>query len=190
MAWAKAADVTRPWRSELRIGIAEILRDLLSPPLRILELGPGPGLLAEALLATCVVDSYILFDFSQPFLDMCRDRVGKSAAAQFVLGDFTLPDWPTLLDPPFDAVVSMQSVHEVRHKRHVAALYRQVLPLLRPDGLYIVCDHMPREDDPRSVALHSTEAEQHRAMNSAGFVGVTTQVLLHGMYVCLGLRPR
>jgi SAM-dependent methyltransferase len=189
IAWAAAADVKRPWRRELRRLIAEVLRDQLPPPLRVLELGPGPGLLALEILGTCAVQSLTLFDFSPPFLEMCRNRLDERAAVRLVLGDFTRADWPSMLDPPFDAVVSMQAVHEVRHKRHVPALHRRARSLLRPGGLCVVCDHVPSVDDPRSVALMSSEAEQRRSLELAGLVHITTHHMLGGLYVCSGTSP-
>jgi predicted methyltransferase len=104
---------------------------------------------------------------------MCRERLAASGVAEVVLGDFRQADWPTLVQPPYDAVVSMQAVHELRHKRHAAVLYAQVLPLLRPGGLLVVCDHMPK-DDPRTIALHATDVEQHGALAAAGFVDVVS----------------
>lgn len=186
--WLETAETVRPWRPQLRRCIAELLREQLAAPLRVLELGPGPGLLAETILQTCSVASYTLLDFSPPFLEMCRERVGGRGVARFVLADFKQADWPALVEPPYDAIVSMQAVHELRHKRHAAALYAQALSLLRPGGLLSVCDHMPK-DDPRSRALHATETEQHSAFAAAGFEDVTTHLLINGMYVCSGRRP-
>jgi SAM-dependent methyltransferase len=188
-AWAEAADLKRPWRSRFRAAIV----DLLHGAARVLELGPGPGLLAEALLDAHDVERYTLFDFSPPMLEMCRARLAGRAAVHFVLGDFTQPDWPEALAPPsappFDAVIAMQAVHEVRHKRHVARLYAGVRGLLRPGGLLVVCDHEPMDDSPRQQALHSTVEEQHAAFGAAGFVGVATHLFEHGLYVCSGRRP-
>ena len=168
--------------------MAELLRDRLAAGMRVLELGPGSGLLAETILGTCSVVGYTLLDFSPPFLAMCRERLDASGVAQVILGDFRTGDWPTLVQPPYDAVVSMQAVHELRHKRHAAGLYAQVLPLLRRGGLLVVCDHMPKEDA-RTRALHATDVEQHGALVAAGFHDVTTHLLINGMYVCSGRRP-
>jgi SAM-dependent methyltransferase len=185
--WVASAEIKRPWRGQLRQAIAELLRDE-QPCRRILELGPGPGLLAEAILDAIHVESYVLFDFSEPMLELCRQRLSRRPGVSFVLGDFTGSRWTDAVAPPFDAVVAMQAVHEVRHKRHVPRLYRHVLGLLRPGGLLAVCDHEPMDSSPRLTALHSTEAEQHRSFADAGFIAIKTHLSLNGLYLCSGRR--
>jgi hypothetical protein len=95
---------------------------------------------------------------------------------RYVHGDFKREGWSTELGR-FDAVITMQAVHEIRHKRHVPGLYREVRGIT---DLLVVCDHEPTD---RMPGLHSTEAEQHAAMRGAGFGEVTTLWALHGMYV-------
>lgn len=141
--WTLEADAKRPWREQLRAAIANTLNAEMPPVRRVLELGSGPGQLAERVLRTCAIDSYTLLDFSPPMLDLSRERVGHHPAAEFVLGHFKQPGWSEPLASPFDAVVTMQAVHEIRHKRHVPALYRQIFEIVRPGGLLLVCDHVP-----------------------------------------------
>jgi len=180
--WADEAERKRPWRGELRRCIAELVRDAR----HILELGAGPGLLAETILATGRVERYAILDFSPPFLAMCRARLA-AYTVELVLGDFTSPTWPALIaPPPFDAVVAMQAVHEVRHKRHVSQLYTQVARVVRPGGMLVVCDHEPFDDSARNRALLATEAEQHAALHAAGFAQIATQARVRGMYICSG----
>jgi SAM-dependent methyltransferase len=194
--WVREADAKRPWRALVRAAFADMLNDSLAsvagreapPMLRVLELGGGPGLLAETLLRACAIERYTLLDFSQPMLDMCRARLGAHPALELVLGDFKADDWPQTVAGPFDAVVSMQAVHEIRHKRHVPGLYRQVHALLRPGGLLLVADHAPPDASPRMTSLHSTEEEQHAALASAGFVDVKTLLCVNGLYLCRGVR--
>lgn len=179
--WADTAE-QRPWRPLVRSKMAALVR--LQP--RVLELGPGPGLLAAEALTSAAITSYTLFDFSPPFLEMCRARL-SDPRLHFVLGDFTQP-FPPFTEAPFDAVIAMQAVHEARHKRHVPALYRRAFDVLRPGGLLAICDHVPRDDD-KSRALHSTLAEQHAAMSAAGFTAVSTVIDDPLMYLCCARRP-
>jgi SAM-dependent methyltransferase len=187
-AWAGEADLKRPWREQVRGAIAETLNASTLPVRRVLELGSGPGLLAERVLRACAVERYTLLDFSQPMLELSRARVGEHPAATFVLADFKQPGWTRSVEAPFDAVITMQAVHELRHKRHALALYRQVHDLLCPGGLLLVCDHAPPDERLRSTELHATEEEQHAALVEAGFRRVKTELLLRGLYVCSGAR--
>ena len=187
-AWTSEADLKRPWREQLRVAIAGTLNAASLPVRRVLELGSGPGLLAERVLRSCAVEHYTLLDFSQPMLDLSRARVGQHPAATFVLADFKRPGWTRSVEAPFDAVITMQAVHELRHKRHIIGLYRQVHDILCSGGLLLVCDHVPPDESSRSTALHATEEEQHRAFLDAGFARVKTELLLRGLYLCSGDR--
>ena len=194
--WVAEADQKRPWRADVRRAIAERVAEvgrarvleaarlgiLVAARVHVLELGPGPGLLAEAILAACDVERYVLFDFSPPMLAFARQRLGDRA--RYVLGDYTKPDWPTALEGPFDAVVAMQSVHEVRHKRHAPKLYAQVRTLLRPGGVLVVSDHEPTDSRP----LFSSAGEQLAAFAAAGFVDGTQHADVSGLYVCSATR--
>ncbi len=188
-AWVRDADVKRPWRRHLRDALAGLLAGEASPVRSVLELGAGPGLLAERILDGVAVERYTLLDFSPAMLAMSRERLGDRPAAHFVLADFKQPDWPASIDAPVDAIVAMQAVHEVRHKQHLPALYRQAFAVLRPGGLLLVCDHEPPTDDARMTALHATAGDQHTALTAAGFVEVTTHVVIERLYLLGGRRP-
>ena len=183
--WVSEADLKRPWRELVRQAIADALSAVIPPVRRVLELGAGPGLLAEVILRACPLERYTLLDFSPPMLELSRARVGANPAAEFLVADFKQPGWSRAVDGPVDAVVTMQAVHELRHKRHAAGLYREVHALLRPGGLLLVCDHVPPDDSPRATALNATEREQHVAMTSAGFSEARTLLLHRGLYLCV-----
>lgn len=177
--WADAADRTRPWRRQLRERIALEVQ----PAKRVLELGSGPGQLAQCILARDV--EYTCLDFSPAMHELARERCGDRAT--YVLADFKQPGWSRGLGT-FDVIVTMQAVHELRHKRHAAPLYREahaIAPLL------VVCDHasMPpaktRFTEEQLRALYATAAEQHAAMREAGFEPRTV-LELENMYVITG----
>ena len=108
----------------------------LAPRARVLELGSGPGLLAHRVLQRCPhLETYTLLDFSEPMLALSRERLAAFPAASFVLESFKSEDWTRRVGGRFDCVVSMQAVHELRHKRHAPRLYEQVYQVLAvPDS--------------------------------------------------------
>jgi hypothetical protein len=110
----------------------------------------------------------------------------RFAAARFVAASFKSGDWVQSVAGPFDGIVSMQAVHELRHKRHAPQLYRQVHEVTAPLGRLLICDHLPLDDTPRSLALYMTEQEQLAALSSAGFSRVRTVLAVDTLllYVC------
>lgn len=187
-AWADAADRKRPHRVVIRAMIADALRRLPAGA-RVLELGSGPGYLAEQVLRACSqLGGYTLLDFSEPMLDMSRRRLASYPAASFVCADFKSDGWTDLVEGPYDAIVSMQAVHEVRHKRHVPALYRQIYRLLKPGGPVLICDRVPEDDTPRSTALFMTAEEQVEALLDAGVGDVRLMTTGDALALCEGRR--
>jgi ubiquinone/menaquinone biosynthesis C-methylase UbiE len=185
-AYGDTADRARPWRSEIRDYIAARIASL-APGARVLELGSGPGLLALRVLQRCPnLGTYTLMDFSEPMLALSRERLGAFPAASFVLASFKSEDWPRRVGGTFDCVVSMQAVHELRHKRHVPRLYEQIHHVLSVPGLVLVCDHTPFDDSPRSTALYMTEQEQQQALADARFANVRIDLARNGLALYAG----
>ena len=185
-AYGDAADQKRPWRSRIRDHIADRVATL-APGARVLELGSGPGLLAHRVLQRCPrLESYTLMDFSEAMMALSRERLAAFPAASFVPASFKSEDWMRRVGGPFDCVVSMQAVHELRHKRHAPRLYEQVYQVLATPGVFLVCDHLPFDDSPRSVALYMTAQEQQRALADAGFVHVRVELETNGLMLYSG----
>lgn len=194
VTWAHDSDLKKPQRPEVRARIAERVAagrigELGANPgpgaPRILELGCGPGYLAEAILDEVPFAAYTLLDFSTTFLAMARRQAGSYPYTDFVLADFVEPAWSEGLGT-FDAIVTMQAVHELRHKRRAPMLYAQVRELLAPGGVLIVCDGEPSNDGP----LAMTVAEQQAALASAGFTDIEIVTQIDGLYVVCASRTR
>lgn len=182
--WAAEAAQKKPWRPELWGVFADLLRREATSPLRVLELGAGPGLLAERVLQDVPVSEYVLFDFSEPMMAMAKETLGERNDVSFHIGNFKEPDWPRRVPGLFDAVISMQAVHEIRHKRHVPWLYAQAATLLRPGGVLVICDAEPTpEQSEEQRQLASTRKEQEHAMLWAGFEQVMCHRFEHQYYV-------
>jgi SAM-dependent methyltransferase len=192
--WAHDAELNRPQRPDVRARIAERVTagrigELGADPgpgaPRILELGCGPGYLAEAILEEAPFVAYTLLDFSRPFLAMARRRAGSYPYTDVVLADFVDAAWTEGLGT-FDAIVTMQAVHELRHKRRAPALYEQARELLAPGGLFVVCDGEPQSDSP----LAMTVAEQQAALANAGFTDIEIVAQIDPLYVVCASRTR
>jgi SAM-dependent methyltransferase len=185
-AYGEAADRARPWRCEIRDHIAARIATLASGA-RVLELGSGPGLLAHRVLQGCPnLKTYTLMDFSEPMLALSRERLAAFPAASFVLASFKSEDWMRRIGDRFDCVVSMQAVHELRHKRHAPRLYEQIHQVLNFPGLVLVCDHTPFDDSPKSIALYLTEQEQQQALADARFTNIRVELARNGLMLYAG----
>jgi trans-aconitate methyltransferase len=132
----------------------------------ILELGSGPGALAEQILSRCPVSRFYLVDSSQPMHDLARMRLGSDPRATFVLADFRSADWTTHIPEFVDVIVSMQAVHELRRPDRVPDLYRQLRVLAGQTTTLLICDHVRQPEDNRPVFLIADE--QLAAMDVAG----------------------
>jgi SAM-dependent methyltransferase len=170
----------RPWREEFFATFAEVIAQASEGRrFRVLELGSGPGFLAETLLSRLPAIEYVGLDFSAAMHELARSRLGPLATrASFVERSLKEADWSQGLGQ-FDFVVTNQTVHELRHKRHAAGLHAQVRPLLVPGGSYLVCDHFFGEGGMSNEQLYMTAAEQRGALLDAGFSRVE-QLLLKG----------
>jgi ubiquinone/menaquinone biosynthesis C-methylase UbiE len=187
-AWAEEADRIRPWRARIRDHIARRLARLPAGA-RVLELGSGPGFLAHRVLQRCPnVEGYTLLDFSEPMLALSRERLAMFPAASFVLASFKSEDWPRRVGGPFDCVLSMQAVHELRHKRHALRLYEQAYRVLAVPGRIMICDHTPFDDSPKSRALYMTEREQRDALMEARFTDVHVELRMDSLVLYAGDR--
>jgi SAM-dependent methyltransferase len=187
--WADAAMLVRPVRHNVFDRIVQELRDLRPNPRSVLELGSGPGFLADRIAVGRSTLAYTALDFSAAMHALARERLGANAKRVcFVEGDFKQPHWARGFTM-FDAVVTMQSVHELRHKRHAPALYRQVGTVLHPGGSFLMCDHYVGDGATRDRALFMTMEEHEAALQGAGFTNVHVLLQAGGLVLYRGDLP-
>lgn len=183
-AWADAVMRKRPWRTTIFDHFVAIVRATAVARPRMLELGSGPGFLAEQLLTRCpAIAHYTLLDFSEPMLEQSRERLEQFRdRTEFLRADFKTDSWPRLVRAPVDFVVSLQAVHELRHKRHAARLYGQLMPLLGPAAEVLICDHLPAgAHTPRHTVLYMSPQEKLEALTGAGLVDAQVVWCEHDM---------
>jgi len=179
--WASTAMARRPWRTEFFHRIADELSHSSSAQLSILELGSGPGFLARHLLTALPAATYVALDYSPAMHELAKERLGELAdRVQFVEADFRTVQWSAGL-PRFDAVVTVQAVHEIRHKRHASSLYRAIRLLVDPAGQFLMCDHFAGAAGMDDVVLFMSPEEHETALRCGGFSNVALLLQREGM---------
>jgi cyclopropane fatty-acyl-phospholipid synthase-like methyltransferase len=178
-AWTESANTLRPSRKTFFAAISSAIRE--SQPVTVLELGSGPGFLAKQVLDDHPTIRMTLLDFSEPMHRLAGERLRQHASrVTHVCRSFKDEDWLDSLGP-FDYVVTIQAVHELRHKRYATNLHRQVRSLLRQGGAYLVSDHHAGENGMKNTELYMTVDEQREALRTAGFATVRELLLLNGL---------
>lgn len=166
--WTSIANSKRPFRIELFEAIVSELTILRGS--KVLDVGSGPGFLAERVLAGCNVDAYHLFDFSPHMLELSRVRLRYSGdRAVFHHGSFLEEGWWRSLPGPFDAIVSMQAIHEVRQGTRIPKLYGELRLLLEEGGAILIADEVNDGDHTEEHLLSLSEHEA--ALLNSGFEG-------------------
>jgi ubiquinone/menaquinone biosynthesis C-methylase UbiE len=178
LAWEASAMEKRPWRLEFFDAMATALKDCGES---VLELGSGPGFLAEYLLARVPASRYVMLDFSASMHELARRRLGAEVArVAFFERSFKDATWSDDLGL-FGAVVTNQAVHELRHKRYAPALHGKVRTLLPQGRPYLVCDHFAGKGGMGNSELYMTVEEQVQALRAGGFDEVSELLRKGGM---------
>jgi len=180
-AWADSAMTKRPWRQEFFNAFADELKSLKRSGLSILELGSGPGFLAEQILNAIPDVQYSLLDFSEPMHLLAKERLNRYLPQlNFILKDFKSENWTEHLGK-YAAVVTNQAVHELRHKRYAIEFHKSVKSLLQKQGAYLVCDHYFGNDGMTNDQLYMMVEEQANALSAAGFSNVRKVLQKNGL---------
>ena len=187
LAWVEDTQRKRPWRPEFFQAFANQVAQRFSEPATILEIGAGPGMLAEQIIRTCAVQRYVLLDFSQPMHRLARNRLKSfDSITEYVAKDFRVEGWESGLGV-FDACVTMQAVHEVRHKKNVPQLLQRIMTTLKAGGYLWVADHYLNQQN--NPDLFFTAEEQPEVLRAAGFQEVTLILDKGNMALYRGRKP-
>jgi len=132
------------------------------PPARVLDLGGGPGLLAERLAARWPRARVGLLDLDPVLLALAE--AGTTDRIAVYAGDLAGPAWPEAVaqNAPVDLVTVMMTMHYLTPDR-AAALYGDVRSIMRPGGLLIVADLMPDPGIPAVMSVSCPVADEAAA---------------------------
>ena len=167
--WEEKMIRTGLYRDHFFDAFSSQIEKLFDEPPSILEIGSGPGHLAERILGANKVKSYTLFDLSESMNHIASKRLQKhQSIVDYKIGSF--------LDKKcfdglglFDAVVCMQSIHEVRDKTLASDIYQNIIKVIKPNGYFLVCDFVIGDPGMTDEAMYMTEIEQKLALTKSGF---------------------
>jgi SAM-dependent methyltransferase len=133
--WAERFTPTAP-RLRLFDAMVEQLRASPAAAGRVVELGVGPGFLAERVLANLPAVRYVAVDFSEPFLSIARRRLACFAGrVTFVRADLLSGGWPGAVGgSSVDACVSTWALHDLGGPDATFKVYRDCAGLLAASG--------------------------------------------------------
>ena len=186
-AWVADTVARRPSRPRFFEAFVTALNDHFSRPFSVVELGSGPGHLAASILGGCQVSSYVAMDFSDAMHLLATEHLGEAAnRVRFLTADFR-DDWLNSVGSA-DAVITMQAVHEVRHKRHQPMLLAKMYRALAPGGLLLFCDHYWELGSSKHPDLYFEKAELPLQLAEAGCSQLRLLLDESGMLLYSGLR--
>ncbi len=185
--WAESADERRPARRPMFRHIAEIVARIPGAQPRMVELGCGPGTLAETLLERMPLLRYDGFDLSPIMLELAHERVDRfGARARLHAADLRTDAWLAYVDDAVHAVVTNQALHDLGSEEAVAATYRRALDLLKPGGTFVNAE-LVIADATKAKPGKLLLARHLELLRTCGFDDVHTE-LAFDEYVCIVAR--
>lgn len=113
-------------------------------PLRILDVGSGPGHLSGRLVARFPTATVVALDFDPVLLRIGQGALGDAGGRlQWAPANLREHGWPEALGSfaPFDAVLSLAVLHHFP-ARDVQRIYDGLAGLIRPGGLFLNAEGM------------------------------------------------
>jgi tRNA (cmo5U34)-methyltransferase len=149
---------------------ATALEQIPSDAQTIVELGAGSGLFSTMLRAAFPSAHLHLIDFSQPMLDLARQRLGNDPHITYTLADYTTAPLPAC-----DAITSALSIHHLEDDRK-RALVPRIYAALRPNGVFVNADQIAGPTPELEVAY------QQRWLQGVRAIGATEQQISDSLF--------
>jgi SAM-dependent methyltransferase len=189
--WTASLQTRYPERGAVMQHIVAQLKALPFAELQVVELGPGPGLLAELLLGELPWLTYTGFDSSKLLLAFARTKLAPfGQRARLIQADLNTESWLTQLPDQIQAIISLQALHDLGEEGHINRIYGLAQRLLVPGGLLLNADFVvpPGQDDLEQPGRRSIPRHLE-LLQAQGFERVAC-TLETGQFGCLvGFAP-
>lgn len=137
LGWAERFEPT-PERIRLFELIFSQLKEAIPSDGGIVELGMGPGYLANYLLERMPSASYRGIDFSSPMLEIARERLQKfSSRVTYTQADLVEDAWEDKVSKPVHAIVSTWALHDLGSSKNIDTVYQRSYIALGHSGILI-----------------------------------------------------
>ena len=182
--WLQSLDDRWPARAEVSKHIVAEIEALPTFDPHVVELAPGGGKLADQLLRALPA-TYTGIDFSEPLIERARERLTPYENRVTLLhADLNKNGWPAQVVNPVNAIISMQSLHDLGDSHQVERIYQLAHDLLAPGGLFLNADLLHNPEDPHPGRL---TIERHLSLLSAhGFQRIACTMETGGMGCMVG----
>ena len=191
VTWTEYLDQNWPARKQVVHHIAAQVKTLPFLELRILELAPGAGVLAEGLLTSIPGLTYVGVDLRSLMLTAAWERLKPfSDQVTLIQADLNEDAWLDWVTGPFHAVVTMQSLHDLGGEAEVDRVYALAKALLVPGGMFLNADlvvspdeELPDNPGRRSIPRHLELLQAH------GYERTTCLFELADFGCCIAYKP-
>lgn len=128
--WAERFSIS-PARRQLFENIAGLLKAHTRDNALVVELGTGPGFLAEFILEKCPKIDYVGIDFSREMFEIAGERIKRfEGRFRFVQMDLTKDLLANHFETPVDAIISTWSLHDLGSPLAIRHVYRNCRDVL------------------------------------------------------------
>jgi SAM-dependent methyltransferase len=140
----------------------------------VVELGIGPGYLANHILNAMPSIRYCGIDFSQPMLTIAKERLGKHGSRiSYIVADLVNDDWGRLIDGPVSAIVSTWSLHDLGSPKKIGIVYGKSARALNHAGILLNGDFIKPAGTTLEFEGGRFEIEKHLdLLKTTGFIDV------------------
>lgn len=172
--------VPTPERLELFHVILSELESRIPADGRVVELGIGPGYLADHLLRAMPGIQYHGIDFSRPMLEMARRRLKPySNRVFYVQADLVGHNWGRDIPRPVDAIVSTWALHDLGSQENVESVYRSCVQVLSDGAMLLNGDFIKPDEAKFEYEPGRFEIAKHLEMlRRVGFSNAECLVVL------------
>jgi len=144
--WAERFTPT-PDRLALFETILQRIREIGEENCHVLELGIGPGYLADYLLSRLPNISYEGLDFSNAMLEIAKKRLVKyEGRVVYTQADLTKESWTDKVSQLPKAVVSTWALHDLFSSKNIEFVYRKTKSILQAKGVLLNGDFIKPEE--------------------------------------------